>query len=678
MAYNHFKSYLHKRQPAVMLLIAFIVLLAMGVIYSLVVYQALRNQAESENLTANLAQADNGGHFISDHQQGVLNRLSVIAGRTAFRKAVTGADLNELRSFLVPLIGDRSEVGSAFVADAQGKLITGLPKPELWSKVDHGLRPGSTKNWISPRHGSPVSPELYVVTLSAPVLTPDGKPVGYLAVCQRTDKWKNTFSRLSARPGRRLALFDQQQNCLFTNAEASDKSARMLAVEQQKRMRRAKRPVSQLTRAGGGNEEFFAAAAPVSGTGWAVTVVQSYDAAMAPARLMFRNIIFFMGLLLVSLLFLGFLLLSRYRLQQRMLLELDEEARRLENLVQQRTSDLRQTTERFRNLIQNLPDVVYELDVAGNVTFISRAVGLVLGYEPGEMLGKSWSDFIAPQDRQHFDEERKRTEGGDKLSIVALRHLTKDGQMRWLSIHSRALFDSNKNPVGRLGVARDVTSEVMAERTIRELSGRLINAQEEERKLIALDLHDEMGQILSALKIGLQTLANKDKGRREDIKEMIKLNQRVMDQIRTLAYHLRPAILDNFGLVAAIEDLCESMSDSKLLSVDYKLDTLDDNLLPPQMRTSLFRFVQEALTNAVKHSGSLRVEVELMAKEDEIMIRVRDWGKGFNVDQALNVGKHLGLAGMRERISLVGGQLLIDSSSSNGSILTVRAPLGGD
>lgn len=674
-----FKNHLRKHQPAAMLLVAFAVLLGMGLIYSLVVYQALRNQAESENLVANLAQAENGAHFIGDHQRGVLNRLSVIAGRTAFRKAVSVDDVAELRTFLVPLIGGRSEMDAAFVADAQGKLICGLPKPELWDTVDHGLRAGSTENWLSPRHHSPVTPGLDVVTLSAPVLTPQGEPVGYLAVCQRTDKWKNTFSRLSARPGRSLALFDQHQNLLYTNIKKDDKAALLIAAEQQKRMRKAGMGLSRLADTPSGTGKFFTAAAPVADTGWSVAVVQSYDAAMAPARLMFRNIVFFMGLLLVCLLFLGFLLLSRYRLQQRMLLELDEEARRLENLVQQRTADLRQTTERFRNLIQNLPDVVYELDAGGQVTFISKAVGPMLGYEPGEMLGKAWSDFIAPEDRGHFEEERKRTEAGDKLSIVALRHQTKDGQMRWLSIHSRALFDAGANPVGRLGVARDVSSEVLAERTIRELSGRLINAQEEERKLIALDLHDEMGQILSALKIGLQTLANKDKdkGKREDIQEMIKLTQRVMDQIRALAYHLRPAILDNFGLVAALEDLCESISESKLLSVEYKFDPIDENLMPAQMKTSLFRFVQEAMTNVMKHSGSLRVEVDLVAKDSEVLIRVRDWGKGFNVDQALDVGKHLGLAGMRERISLVGGKLLIDSSA-NGSILTVRAPLGGD
>ena len=677
MSYAQFKNYLHRRQPAAMLLVAFAVLLVMGVIYSLVVYQALRNQAESENLIANLAQAENGSHFIGDHQQGLLKRLSVIAGRTAFRKAVTGGDLAELNSFLTPLVGDRAEMDAAFVADAQGNLIVGLPKSELWDKVDHGLRPGITQKYISPRHPSPVTPGLDVVTLATPVLTPQGEAVGYLAVCQRTDKWKNTFSRLSARPGRSLALFDQNQNCLYTNIKPDDKSTFQLASKQQKQMRLAGRPLSRLARLENEQQDSFTASAPVPGTNWAVAVVQNYDLAMAPARLMFRNIIFFMGLLLVSLLFLGFLLLSRYRLQQRMLLELDEEARRLENLVQQRTSDLRQTTERFRNLIQNLPDVVYELDAGGKVTFISKAVGLVLGYEPGEMLGKPWRDFIAPQDREHYEDERQRAEAGDKLSIVALRHQTKDGEMRWLSIHSRALFDAGKNPVGRLGVARDVSSEVLAERTIRELSGRLINAQEEERKLIALDLHDEMGQILSALKIGLQTLANKDKGRREDIKEMIKLNQRVMDQIRALAYHLRPAILDSFGLVAALEDLCESMNDSKLLSVEYRFDTVDESVMPPQMRTSLFRFVQEALTNAMKHSGSLRVEVELVSNESEMVIRVRDWGKGFNVDQSLDVGKHLGLAGMRERISLVGGQLLIDSSPS-GSILTVRVPLGGD
>ncbi len=679
VAAAQFKRFLIKRRPAVLLFGAFSLLVLMGLVYSLVVYQALRERAEGENLAADLAQAENCGYFIGDHQKGVLGRLAVIAARNAFRQAIVQRDLAELYSFLGPLWQDTQETDAVFVAGPAGDFLVGLPRQQNPPLEPPGLTPGAVRPTISPAHESHVEQGRLVVTLSAPVLTPDGAPVGYLAIVQRADLWQGVIERLSVRPGRSIFVFDQKQRLIFSNLTgrpAQSPQGRLALDQARKMLAGGGRALAALEQSPDDGKRYFAAAAPVAGLGWSVALAQDYDAAMAPAHAMFMNIVFFMGLLLLCLLFLSFLVMSRYRMQQRMLTELDEEARRLEGLVQQRTADLRHTTERYRNLVQDLPDVVYELDAVGRVTFVSKAVSAVLGYEPGDMLGILWRDFVSGEDRAHFDEERRRAHSGEKISIMALRHLTKNGRLRWLSIHSRALLDHDGNPTGRLGVARDVTSEVMAERKIRELSGRLINAQEEERKRIALDLHDEMGQILSALKIGLQSLAQREENQREDINQLIALAQRVMDQTRALAYHLRPAILDNFGLVAALEDLCESMSESKLLAVEYNLQPIDEDLLPPGVRTSLFRFAQEALTNAVKHSGSLRVEVSLAADEGAIELCVRDWGKGFNVAQALDAGKHLGLAGMRERISLIGGRLLIDSNFK-GSTLKVRAPIGG-
>lgn len=124
---------------------------------------------------------------------------------------------------------------------------------------------------------------------------------------------------------------------------------------------------------------------------------------------------------------------------------------------------------------------------------------------------------------------------------------------------------------------------------------------------MALDLRDELGQLFSALKIGLQSLAEhlgpKNAG---EIANLIHLSQKIIDPIRALAYHLRPAILDNFGLVAAVEDLYESMAAAGMIEVAQKLEEVKNKALSPEVKTALFRFVQESLTNVVHHAGSSR------------------------------------------------------------------------
>jgi signal transduction histidine kinase len=225
-----------------------------------------------------------------------------------------------------------------------------------------------------------------------------------------------------------------------------------------------------------------------------------------------------------------------------------------------------------------------------------------------------------------------------------------------------------------------MSQQVLAERRVRELSHKLINAQEEERKRVALDLHDELGQLLSALKIGLQSLAQQRSGEEAgELQRLIRLSQKIMDRIRAMAYHLRPAILDNFGLVAALEDLCESLGESGLIRVETRLQEVDEKALSPEAKTALFRFVQESLTNAVKHSGSERALVVLEQTGDDLRLTVTDQGGGFDVAAALGAGpenKHMGLLGMDERIRLIGGDLSIQSSSQ-GTTLTARLPLGG-
>ena len=584
-----------------------------------------------------------------------------------------------MKAFLGPLAQGAEEVESVFLTGPKRRLILNLPGPVSGSTPQSGLPQGPPRAWVSPVHPSRITHHKPVVTLSVPVYGHGQKLTGFLGISQRTDLWRRFFSRLSARPGRTFFLFDQKGRIVASGLDLGALEAGALlkgteAVRREALERKA--PVARLINLGEGKGRAFVGAAQALPLGWILAVAHDYETAMARTQAMVQNILMFSLLLFLCLLMLAFLLMSRFRGQQQAVDKLDEETHRLEEMVQKRTEDLKQTTELYRSLVEDMPDIVYEVDADRRFTFVSSSVTSILGYSPKEMLGRTRREFVHPHDRDRFDRDRLWAKKDDMMNILAIRHISKDGQIRWLSSHSRGLYDSEGRILGRRGMARDVTEQVVAESRVRELSRKLITAQEEERKRIALDLHDEMGQLLSALKMGLQALAHQQQGSTEgaEIGKLIQLNQKVMDRTRALAHWLRPAILDNFGLRPALEDLCETLAESHLVEVDQKLDELDEKILSPEVKISLFRFVQEALSNAVKYSGSPNVEVRLAEDDNVLRLSVTDFGKGFDLEKALSGGKHLGLLGMTERINLIGGDLDI-VSSSGGTKLSVELAL---
>ncbi len=668
-------SFARARLTALAALGAFLLLALLVGGYSLVVYLGLRDSAERENQEANLAQARMAALFVGDHQSRLRERLAAISSRRIFQRAVAGGDLGQVRAFLEPLAGAGKEISSAMLLAPDQKVLAAEPAWAAAKPAPGSLPTGPPRPWVSPAHDLPGG-RGRVLTLSAPVVGADGTLLGWLALDQRVAFWRDFLDRQTSRPGRSYHIFDQDGGLVAAGpgdpAEAGELARQALGL-----LPPGRGHAAGLLRGAGGRRA-FAAAARIGDPGWAMVVVQGYGEAMTSTRALFRNIVFFLALLLFCLMLLGYLVLSRYRVQQAALRSLGDEAQRLEDLVEQRSRDLRLSSERYRSLLQALPDVVYELDADGRLLFVSRAVQQVLGFTPAEMAGRPWRDYLHHDDRALFDAGRERAHSNGLLTIPALRHLTKDGGERWLSMRSRPVRGPGGEVMGRRGVARDVTDQVLAERQVHELSQRLIRAQEAERQRVALDLHDEMGQVLGALKIGLQSLASRCQTQElDELDKLIRLSQQVMDRIRALAYHLRPAILDRFGLAAAVEDLCESLKEAGLIEVEYQLGAVEEDRLEAQAKLFLFRFVQEALTNAVKHSGSDRARVELSQRGGVVTTSVRDWGKGFDPDKVMATTRRVGLWGMRERLALAGGRLRIESSEA-GTTLTAEVELGGE
>jgi signal transduction histidine kinase len=213
----------------------------------------------------------------------------------------------------------------------------------------------------------------------------------------------------------------------------------------------------------------------------------------------------------------------------------------------------------------------------------------------------------------------------------------------------------------------------LSQRVSRDAMRRVVEAQELERKRLARELHDETGQALTSILLGLRTLeqtVETDQGR-EGVAAVRELVVSTLHDVRRLAVELRPAALDDFGLTAALERLAEMVSQDTSVEVDLEIG-IGDERLPADVETTMYRIVQEALTNISKHAGATRISILLARKERAVVVVVEDDGGGFDPGGETS---GLGLAGMRERVTLLGGQLRVETSPGRGTTIAAEVPL---
>jgi len=239
-----------------------------------------------------------------------------------------------------------------------------------------------------------------------------------------------------------------------------------------------------------------------------------------------------------------------------------------------------------------------------------------------------------------------------------------DGEYRWLVDFGVPRFESDGTFLGYVGSCIDITDRKTSEESLHTLTGRLISAQEEERARIARELHDDFSQRLALLGIGLgqlwKKLSPQEVEQRQSVLEMLRGTKEMSSDLHTLSHQLHSSKLEHVGLVPALHGLCRDFSEK------YKIEVLFTECefpidVPKDVALCLFRVAQEALGNAVKHSGAREAQVEIRSNASGISLRIFDQGKGF--DPAMkNPAAGIGLIGMSERLRLVGGRLLVKLS----------------
>ncbi len=251
-----------------------------------------------------------------------------------------------------------------------------------------------------------------------------------------------------------------------------------------------------------------------------------------------------------------------------------------------------------------------------------------------------------------------------------------DGTHRWVTARGEAQRDSAGQIVRLRGTVQDITERKRAEEAVSSVNGRLIEAQESERARIARDLHDDIAQRLAVLTMALEQVKRLPDSSGEVLSSLDALQKQTAEitaDVQALSHELHSPRLLHLGVVAAMRGFCEELSGQKNVGIDFGHENVPGSV-PPDVSLCLFRVLQEALHNGVRHSRAPHFDVHLRGTGDVVHLTVRDEGVGFDVDAASR-GLGLGLTSMKERLKLVGGELVIESQSKRGTTVLARAPV---
>lgn len=307
---------------------------------------------------------------------------------------------------------------------------------------------------------------------------------------------------------------------------------------------------------------------------------------------------------------------------------------------------------------------------AGSVTLLERPIGTTTLVRSVEVALNSRRRQYQVRDLM---EEQRRTEVELREAHAQLADRAR--QLETLvKLRTAKLAQSNKQ------LRREIAEREQAESAREALRRKLLHAQEGERRRIARELHDQMGQNLTTLNLGLKSLL--DSKPRADLRDRVQSLQELATQtardLHRVAVELRPAALDDLGLVKAIRALIESWSTRCRIDVDFEAAQYEPTDISSDVETTLYRVIQEAFNNVAKHSGATRVGLLLSRTANQVQAIIEDNGRGFDTSKAFGVASpngHLGLLGIQERLGTVGGTLKLESAPARGATLIVRVPI---
>jgi len=343
---------------------------------------------------------------------------------------------------------------------------------------------------------------------------------------------------------------------------------------------------------------------------------------------------------------------------------------------------LLKSEKRFQDMAENTSDWIWEMNAQGKYIYSNPVVKDIIGYSYDEVIGRYFYDFFSLENKELLKvrilELMAKLKPIESFDNIVLR---KDGVEVIMETSGVPCLDKRGNIFCYRGISRDISERKHNESRIQKLSQQLLKAQETERQMISCELHDRVAQDLSASKIECDMLFKNepalDAPAKAKLLEISKRLQGSINTIRDLSYDLQPPTLAEMGLLKALEIYCEEFSNQFGRKVDFQSAGLNLFKLDADTEIHLYRLVQEGLNNIRKHADSEKAVVRLLGVFPNIILRIEDTGKGFDVkarELALGDEKRMGLRSMKERVNMLGGQMTIQSNPMQGTKIYIKIP----
>jgi PAS domain S-box-containing protein len=334
-------------------------------------------------------------------------------------------------------------------------------------------------------------------------------------------------------------------------------------------------------------------------------------------------------------------------------------------------------------VVESSDDAIISKDLNGVIRSWNDGAQRLFGFAPDEAIGQPITIIIPPELRDEEKQIIDRLRNGERIVHFETIRRAKNGSRVHVSLTISPVRDSRNRIIGASKIARDIGERRRVEETVKaaELSGRLLKMQDQERRRIARELHDGLGQLLAAVKMNVyQVLKEKEKLSvitARSVEENAQLIEQGLTEIRTLSYLLHPPQLDELGLTSALKSYIDGFAERSKISATLQLNS-DLGQLQKDQELCLFRVAQECLTNIHRHSGSATAFVRLSRSSSHIELEVKDHGQGIPEEIqskiASGVSAGVGFRGMQERVSQAGGALMIHSNG-NGTSVLVELPI---
>lgn len=360
--------------------------------------------------------------------------------------------------------------------------------------------------------------------------------------------------------------------------------------------------------------------------------------------------------------------------------------------TQQMVDAKRQAEAKFRTLVEQIQAITY-ISSPGNpgaLEYISPQIA-ALGFSAQEWLSDKGlhEARIHPDDRTRVRDALAMCVSGSRPLRIEYRLMAKGGEVMWFRDESKAVVDGAGRELFRQGILVDITQSKLAEDALRQsrealrsLAAHQEAIKETERKRIAQEIHDELGSLLTGIKayvsVSIERAAQAGMARDPLLDDALRLTDDAIEAVRRVITDLRPSVLDQLGVWEALEWYANQIEARSNLVCECVIDPAVAELeIDSDRSTMLFRIVQETLTNVLRHADASFVSIQSWEDEGEIVVEIRDDGKGFDVTQVPE-RPSLGILGMRERARHFGGELDIESRDSVGTTVVLRLPVGGD